>query len=96
MSFIFCFGVLGIYNVTLDLDPGESVGEGWYLLQSYEVDYEIIDGEEEVVRSSTQVGPGVLNISVVVSIGVSLLYVFISKGRNMRKQKEKSKDGGSP
>lgn len=76
LSFFVCFGILGLYSLSLNPADGESVGEGWYLLKNNEVNYEVVDGQEKMVSSSQEVGSGPINISIIVSISLTLVYLM--------------------
>ncbi|MFC3038689.1 hypothetical protein ACFOGI_00290 [Virgibacillus xinjiangensis] len=77
ISFLLVFGGVGIYAMTLDLEPGESIGKGWHLIKSHAVEYEVVNGTREVVATSIQVGSGMVNISFLLSSSLTILYLFV-------------------
>ncbi|MCP3032491.1 hypothetical protein LF817_14280 [Halobacillus sp. A1] len=77
LSFFVCFGLLGVYTMSIDVAEGESVGEGWHLLKKNEVTYEEMNGQKEMVSSSMEVGSGPINISLIASVVVAFGYVLV-------------------
>lgn len=72
LTFFLSFSSLGIYVNVVELDPGESIGQDWYLLKSYD-----ITEHEDSTTVSIKHGSGVVNISLVVAVLITVSYGII-------------------
>ncbi|MYL71623.1 hypothetical protein GLW00_12215 [Halobacillus litoralis] len=77
VSFLMALSGLLLMVNLIDLEPGEKLGEGWYLLKAY-TEQEITNGGEVYISQKKEHGEGIINLSVLFSVGMGLLY-FIYK-----------------
>lgn len=87
--FLLLFSTISIIVNLITLQPGESIGQGWYFMRGYFVEEEMVNGETKITTTISQ-GSGPINVAFASSVlvtGVYLLWKLIS---NMTKIKLKN------
>ncbi|WP_100332181.1 hypothetical protein [Bacillus xiapuensis] len=77
ITFIIGFCAVQLVMITIDLEPGEKIGEDWYLIKSYE-ERELKEGDEVYIETSVKHGTGTIYLPLIAGVGVALLY-FITR-----------------
>lgn len=85
ITFIVGFCAVQLVVITTDLEPGEKIGEEWYLIKSHEK-REVKEGNEVYIETSVKHGTGTIYLPLIAGVGVALLY-FVTRYQKVRSGK---------
>ncbi|GLY12901.1 hypothetical protein [Pseudobacillus badius] len=77
ITFIMGFYAVQLVIITTDLEPGEKIGEDWYLIKSHEK-RELKEGNEVYIETSVKHGTGTIYLPLIAGAGVALLH-FVTR-----------------